>query len=371
MVNIDIKEKKIMENYKPGISISAGLLMLKWDLLNKHMAMSKINIQPGDRVNVFINFESILKNITMQKNLIQLVSFHKQKVVIELEAAILNLVANYRMYFKKNRCIPKIYLYHTNLGEDKQQMSAYNKYYRSYYHNRYMQNPQFREMGNILHNTIIPEIELILSYIPDCYFLKSNAFDSSIIPMIIANQSDAKNVIITADIFDTLYLFNPNFMTIYIKRRYPNFTVTSEIDTTVQTIIKDENPFDLTIFNSELYYRLLISIKGSKIRNIRSAKGFGYGKFMKLLKDGIDKDIVLRDFESVDSVIQLFPDKYREDIKSAFQCTGLDIQYSLLNDIDIEDIKSQMIDKADIQSIEALNNQRFLEFPISLQGLLE
>ena len=360
-----------MEKYIPGIGISAGLLMLKWDLLNQHMVNSRIDLQPGDQVNVYINFESILKNITMQKNLIQLVTFHKQKVVIELEAAILNLVANYRMFFKRHKCNPKIYLYHTELTDDKQQMSVYNKYYRSYYHNRYMQNPQFRDMGKIMNSLIIPEIELILSYIPDCYFLKSRTFDGSIIPLIGSNTFEGKHVIITTDVFDTLYMFNPNFTTVYIKRRYPNFSVTSSIDTTVQTIIKDENPFDLTIFNSELYYRLLISIKGSRVRNIRSAKGFGYGKFMKLLKDGIEKDIVLRDFESVDSVIQLFPEKYREDIKLGFQCTGLDIQYSLLNDIDIEGIKDQIIDKADIASLESLNNQRFLEFPINLQGLLE
>jgi hypothetical protein len=210
-----------------------------------------------------------------------------------------------------------------------------------------------------------------MSYIPDCYFIKSKTFDGSLIPSICSTFSDNKNVIITADVFDTLYLFNPNFATIYIKRRYPNFTVTSEIDTTVQTIIKNENPFDLTIFNSELYYRMLISIKGSKVRNIRSAKGFGYGKFMKLLRDGIDRDIVLRDFESIDSVIELFPDKYREDVRSAFQCTGLDTQYSLLNEVDIGSIQSQIVDKVDISSLEALNNQRFLEFPINLQGLLE
>lgn len=361
-----------IEQYKGNFGICAGLLMLKWDLLNQHMSANRINIQPGDQVNVFINFESILKNITMQKNIAQLVNFHKQKIVIELEAAILNLVANYKMYFKKNKCIPKIYFYHTDLGDDnKQHMSVYNKYYRSYYHNRYMQNPQFRDMGRLLDTLIIPEIELIMSYVPDCYFIKSKTFDGSIVPLICSSFSDNKNVIITSDVFDTLYLFNPNFTTIYIKRRYPNFSVTSEIDTTVQTIVKDENPFDLTIFNSELYYRLLLSIKGSKIRNIRSAKGFGYGKFMKLLKEGIEKDIVLRDFGSIDSVIQLFPDKYREDIKGAFQCTGLDIQYSLLSEVDIEEIRSQIIDKADVSSLESLNNQRFLEYPINLQGLLE
>lgn len=359
-----------MEKYIPGVGISAGLLMLKWDLLNQHIVNNRINLQPGDDVNVFINFESILRNVSMQKNITQLISFHKQKVVIEMESAILNLIANYRMYFKRHNCNPKIYLYHTDLKNEPQQMSVYNKYYRSYYYNKYMQNPQFREMGNTMNNLIIPETELILSYVPGCYFLRSKTFDGSLIPLICANNSDAKNVIITADVFDTLYLFNPNFATVYIKRRYPNFSVTSGIDTTVQTIVKDENPFDLTIFNSELYYKLLISIKGSRIRNIRSAKGFGYGRFMKLLKDGIEKDIILRDFESIDSVIQLFPEKYQEDIKTAFKCTGLDIQYSLLSNIDIEGIQSQIIDKADMGSLESLNNQRFLDFPINLQGLL-
>lgn len=359
-----------MERYIPGIGIAAGSLMLKWDLLNQHIHHSRINIKPGDHVNIFINFESILKNLTLQKNLPSLVNFHKQKLVIELESAILNLVSNYRMYFKKEKCIPKIYLYHTELGDTKQQMSIYNKYYRNYYQNRYLQNPQFRDMGKVLNNIIIPEIELILSYVPDCYFIKSRSFDGSLIPLICSTFSDRKNIIITSDIFDTLYLHNPNFVIIYIKRRYGHFSVMSEIDGTIQSIIKNESPFDLTVFNSELYYKLLLSIKGSKIRNIQSAKGFGYGKFMKLLKEGIDKDIVLRDFESIDSVLQLFPVKYKEDIKSAFQCTSLDIQYSLLNDVDIEGIQSQIIDKSDMISLESLNNQRFLEFPINLQGLL-
>lgn len=359
-----------MEKYIPGIGISAGSLMLKWDLLNRHIHDSEIHLQPGDHVNVFINFESVLKNLTMQKNLNDTVSFHKQKLVRELESAVLNLAANYKMYFKKEKCIPRIYFYHTDLGENIQQMTAYNKYYRSYYHNRYMSNPQFRKMGDLLQTVIIPEIELILSYVPGCYFIKSKTFDGSIIPYVVSTFSSDKNVIITADVFDTLYMFNPNFATIYIKRRFQHFNVTSEIDGTVQSIIKDESPFDLTIFNSELYFRLLIAIKGSKIRNISSAKGFGYGKFLKILKDGIEKDVVLRDFESLDSIIQLFPEKHKSDIKQAFQCTSIDTQYSLLSETDIEEVKSQIVDKVDIQSLETLNNQRFFEFPINLQGLI-
>lgn len=359
-----------MENYVPGIGVVAGSLMLKWDLLNRHVHNKPINIQPGDNVNVFINFESVLRNLAMQKGLTSSVTFHKQKIVIELESAILNLMASYRMYFKKEKCNPKMYFYYTDLGDSPQQMAVYNKYYRNYYKNRYMQNPQFRLMGEVINKIIVPEIELILSYVPGCYFIKSKTFDGSIIPQVISTFSDSKNVIITGDVFDTLYLFNPNFLPIYIKRRYQQFSVMSEVDAVVQSIIKDESPFDLTIFNSEMYYRLLMSIKGSKIRNIRSAKGFGYGKFMTLLRQGLERDIVLRDFESIDSIMDLFPAGYRDDIKQAFQCTSIDTQFALLSDTDIEAVKSQIVDKVDLESLEALNNKRFLEMPINLQGLL-
>lgn len=359
-----------MEKYVPGIGVVAGSLMLKWDLLNKHVHDNPIKIQPGDDINVFINFESVLRNLALQKGLTNTVSFHKQKIVIELESAILNLMATYRMYFKKEKCNPKLYFYYTDLEDENQQMSVYNKYYRTYYHNRYMQNPQFRSMGEVMTKIIIPEVELILSYVPGCYFIKAKTFDGSVIPQVISTFSDSKNVIVSGDVFDTLYLFNPNFMTIYIKRRFQNFSVMSDIESVVQSIVKNQSPFDLTLFNSEMYYRLLLSIKGSKIRNIRSAKGFGYGKFISLMKQGIDKDIVLRDFESIDSIIELFPANHRNDIKQAFQCTSIDTQFSLLSDIDIDGIKSQIVDKIDVESLEALNNKRFYEMPINLPMLL-
>jgi len=357
-------------NYKVNIGISAGSFMLKWHLLDQHIHNHLYKILPGDDVNVFINLECILRNLNMQKGLNTLIQFKKQQVVLELESAILNLMANYRMYFQKEKCNVKLYFYFTDLSENKQQMEIYNKYYRNFYHNRYMTNPQFKSMGNLMNEIIIPELELILTYVNNCYLLKSKTFDSSIIPYIVSTFSNSKNVIITGDIFDTLYMLNPNFLVIYIKRKYGNFEVTSSIDCTVQSIVKDESPFDLSIFNSEMYFRLLLSIKGSKIRNIRSAKGFGYGKFMTILKEGIKQDIVLRDFESIDSIIGLFPEKYRNDIKEAFQCTSIDTQYELLNDADIDSVKRQIVDKIDIESVEALNNKRFFNFPINLQSLI-
>lgn len=358
------------EEYTGGIGVTAGAWMLKWNLLDQHIHEKTINIKPGDDINVFINFECILKNLSVYKGLNSLVTFHKQELVIELEASILNLIANYRAYFKKEKCNPKLYFYYTDLNFESQSMNIYNKSYRNYYKNRYTQNPQFARMSEVLLNIIIPEIKLILSYCPGCYFIEANTFDSSVIPYVISTHLSGKNIIISGDVFDTLYMFDPNFVMIYIKRRFQHFNVCSDIDSAVQSIVHEQDPFDLTIFRSEMYYRLLLSIKGSKIRNIKSAKGFGYGKFISLMRSGLNNGIILKDFSSLDSILEIFPEKYRNDIKEAFQCTSIYSQYSLLNNTDIDNIMSQIIDKVDMTSLEALNNKRFFNHPINLQSLI-
>lgn len=358
------------EEYNGGIGVTAGAWMLKWNLLDQQIHDKLINDKPGDDINVFINFECILKNLSTYKSLNSLVAFHKQDLVIELESSILNLIANYRAYFKKEKYNPKLYFYYTDLNFETQSMHVYNKSYRNYYKNRYTQNPQFNQMSDVLLKIIIPEIKLILSYCPGCYFIESKTFDSSIIPYIISTQYPGRNVIISGDVFDTLYMFDPNFIMVYIKRRFQHFNVCNNIDTTVQSIVHEQDPFDLTIFRSEMYYRLLISIKGSKIRNIKSAKGFGYGKFITLMREGIRNNIILKDFSSLDSILDIFPEKYRNDIKEAFQCTSIYSQYSLLNNADIDNVINQIVDKVDMKSLEALNNKRFFNHPINLQSLI-
>ena len=353
-----------MERYR-SIGVAAGSLMLPWALIKQNLQ----DIHDME-VSVFINLEGVLRNLTLQQNWPSMISNYKKKIVLDLESSILNMVSSYRSYFIKERCNPHIFLYYTSLDSKEQEMSSYSKYYRTFYRNKYTQNPEYRDIGNIFQETIVPEIKLILSYIQNCYLIESKSFDGSIIPLIISNSNDRRNVIISTDIFDTLYFFKENFDVIYVKRRFSNLKVINEIQGAIQSIIQGVNPFDSAVFTAELYYRLLLSIKGSKIRNINSAKGFGYNKFLKILKEGIDNGIILKDFESIDSVIDLFPDKYKDDIKSSFQCLDLETQYALLTETDIEMINSQVVDQVDADSLNRLNNERFMEFPINLPGLI-
>ena len=357
-----------MEVYKPGIGIAAGLLMLKWDLIDTKLRDTMMNFKPDDEVNLFINFESVMRNIIQERGLNVTISYFKEKVSLELESSILNLIAHYRGWMKKNKFKPKVYLYYTDLtNTTDQQMVCYNKYYRQFYKNKYKQNPQYRAVGDLLTDVVIPDLKLILSYVDGCYFLTADTFDGSIIPLLVANMSGAKNILISSDVFDTLYLFNPNFLTMYVKRRYKYFSVTCDKDSTIPLLAKTESPFDATIFRNELYYRLLLSVVGSKIRNVKGASGLGINRLMDILQH--NESEILHDFSSIESILPFFPEKYREGLKEAYQCMGLDTQYGLLSKTDIENVRSQIVDKID-PSIQTINNRRFLEHPVNLQYLL-
>ena len=112
-----------MDVYMPGrVGICAGSLMLKWNMLNLCLQNSPMNPKPGENINIYINLEGVLQNLFLQKGINRLVADHKQKVVLELESSILNLMAHYRSYFKSLKCNPIMYFYITSLDKNYQEM---------------------------------------------------------------------------------------------------------------------------------------------------------------------------------------------------------------------------------------------------------
>lgn len=354
-----------MDKYKCNVGFAAGSMMIKWNILNTYLT----DIKPNESLNVFINFESIIKNICNIRNFNISFNYFKQQFILDLESSILNLVANYKSYFIKQGAIPFIYLYYTDLESNEQLMRIINKYYRNYYFNKYRQNPQYKNIYEIM-KIVIPEIELLLSYVPNCYFIKAINFDGSLIPLIISNSNDYKNIIISEDVFDTLYMFE-RFKVIYIRRKYPHtYILTDPIDV-INTIVKNADPLSLSIFSTELYYKVFMAIKGSKIRNIQSSKSFGYTKFIDIINDALKVGNILEEYKSIESILNIFPNQYRENIKRSFISCDLEKQLSLIGVQDRELVLSQIVEKYDNESIEALNNQRFLEFPVNISGLLK
>lgn len=358
------------EEYQPGVGLAAGSLMLKWEVISDRLRSE--TFLPGEKVNIFVNLESVMHQLQLSKHLDMMFLNFKQKVVLEIESSILNLLANYRAYFRRAKCKVKTYLFVTDLTGDDQVMKLFNPYYRSYYRNLYLKNPEHKVIGELMTEYVIPELELILSYIPNCYLVRTGRFDGSLVPALIAERKRADhNLVVTGDPFDTLYLFRPKFDVFLIKRRYANFKLITSVEESVASILKGEPVINTRLMTSELYYRLLLTVLGSKVRNVQAPRGFGPVRLMNALHEGIDTGSILPQFTSVDSVIEVFPVKYRDELTSAVKCIDLDGQLVLVTKADREATFGQLIDRSDPTSLEALNNQRYLEVPINLQGLLD
>lgn len=361
----------MIENYTPGkFSISAGSLMLKYAMIDLCLSSISRPFNVGDSINVYINLESVINNLFTFRDWNSAIEYHKEKVALEVESSILNLVGHYKSFFDGKGLKTKVFLYMTELERNKQEMEVYNKFYREYYYNKYTVDPKFSRMGELLNTVIVPEVKLILTYIPDCYLITSKSFDSSCIPKVISDATGTRGVIVTADIFDSLYMFNTMMTVLLIRRHYHNLNVANNIEEALKIIFKKETELNMVIFANELYYRLLLSVHGSKVRNIKAAKWFGYTKLLSIINSNLEKGLVLTKASSLSSVIDIFPERYQKDIRSAFECTSIDHQVEMMTEADKQMVMEQIMDKTDLASVEALNNQRFLEFPINLQNLL-
>ena len=358
-----------MDKYSPGIGFCAGYLMLKWNILNQ--IFNDLKLTNSSKVNLFINFESILRNICKFKKFNTLFTYFTQKTVLEFESSVLNLIAHYRAYFKKNGIDCKIYLYYTDLEKDLQSMKSEFKYYRNCYYNKYKNNPEFKNIYNLL-KIAIPDLELILNFVNGAYLTKVSDCDGSIVPKLISQNSDRINILISEDLFDSLYLFE-NFKVIYIKRSFSkniNRCVFTEPIGIVSSLVDYDDIFNLALFENEMFFKLLLDFNGSPIRNLSSFTDdtLALNDFTDLLINESRKNSIIKNFESIKSLNSIFSKKLLTDLAKSFKAFDLNLHLFKVKNED--NILNNLIDKFDNENLMALNNQRFLDFPLKIVDLI-
>lgn len=358
-----------MEKYNSGISFSTGALLIKWNILNQ--VLVDLKLESGSEVDLFINFESILKNICKNKKFNIQMNFYLQKIVIELESSILNLIAHYRAYFKKNKIRCNIYFYYTDLSKSNNQlMKTESKYYRNYYFNKYINNPEFKNISRLM-NIVVPDLEVILKFIEGVYLIKTSKIDGSLVPKLLSVN---KSIIITEDLFDTIYNFE-DFKVLYIRSKdgsLKNRLVLVEPIEIVNSFLEESNIFNLGIFSNELYFKLLLTFKGSIIRNITplSSENLSLLDFSKLLRSRVSEGLILENFKSIESVLDFVPKGIKDELKKSFKLFDLNLHLSKVTESISQELKDQVVDEFDNESLMSLNNQRFLEFPVNLVDLV-
>ena len=325
-------------------------------------------INKDSKINVFISFESIMNMISTVKDLDNRLLLKRDFPTI-LESEMLNICAHYKKFFRSNNLDTKVYLYMTDLSSDNFKEFKYNNEYRSFYINKFLNNPFYALFGNKLNETVIPRVKTISDFIPNVYVVTSKNIDGSLIPLIIANNDpERKNFIVTTDKFETQYMFMDNFTVHYIKRGFNGTTILPFFKIYMMDIFK-ATPDEIELYKNITFYSLLLSVLGDKLRCIDSIKGVGIKTITKYIINGINDNKITSETDNLKLILDIIPDDIRELCENNFKCINIYQKYNELTDKDKFDIINQLNDRFDNDSLIKLNNEYYTNYPLMLPEL--
>lgn len=322
-----------------------------------------INIHTNDTVLVYINLETLLFKLC-NPNTIQEICVNKNSK-IEFIANIINLAAHYRMFFTKHKISSKIVLYLPSINEKKYKNTVYNKEYRMYSAFKFSEGAGNLPLYKLINDTI-PFIKLMIEYIEGVYFITSGQIENSLVPHIINEEltKDTINFIISGDLYDLQYV-NHNCNMI-IPKGDNSFICTK--NNTVK-YLKDIYECKGSYTFSSNFISFILSVIGSKYRNIYNVKGLGMKKIYKLIQKAIDSKLVSNNIDNIHLLLNIIKSSMRDEIMENFKCVDIGFQYTQLNKKDIYDIMSQMSDKFDNIALKKINDKYFNQYPIMLQEI--
>ena len=364
-----------MNEFNDPFSVCFNILKMRYKDYDDSLT-SKNFLFPNDKVNVFINLETVFKNLSMIYDLEKKIMTYKDFEIL-IVSNILNLAAHYKRFIAANLPDHRIYIYHTDLcsESDMFHQSQYNEDFRSYYLMKFNKNPKFILLSEKLKESILPEVKTLCEFIPNLYYISSSNIEGSLIPYVIAESDKSrKNLIIGGDLYDTQYSIIPNFVNHYINRTYNKNNILSNVNEYLKELFNNDDNYlnnGLDIFNNYNLYCTLISILGDKQRSIDGITGYGPKTLKNDLDKAISKNIINNNINSPLLIGKIFEDdEDKEEFINNFYCTSIMSMYEELTDAEKSSILIQQTDRSDDNTLETLNRTMFVNHPLILESLL-
>lgn len=330
-------------------------------------------LQPTDKINVFLNLETVLKYISTVQDLEK-----KMMVCSDIDKILvsntINLAAHYKDFFRGNGLDTNIFLYMTDLSSTSPDFeeSRYNEDFRSYYINKYMGNPKFVLLGSKLKDTILPEVKTICEYIPQVYFISKQGIDSGLIPYIISEKyPDRKNIVLSGDLYDTQYSYNDNFLAQLYLRGWGLNVLANNVSQYIKAITKSDTIPDtvLNIFKNASFYKLLLCCIGDRYRSVDGVSGIKFAKLVSSINSALSDGKITENTTSAELLSEIFPDSVKKGIYQNLVVMDLHSRLKMIGEGCKKDITSQIIDKVDRISVMKLNSSIFVKHPLWLEAL--
>ena len=354
-------------------------------IFNSHkIKFEKMNVLFGsvgireiiDRVNIFINLESVLHcihNSTVEDFILAMDKTETKNFHFSIISNILNLAGHYRRFFTKNRIKSNIVLFmneydkYTTLNN-----TIFLKHFRERFIYDYTDNPNF-EAINMMLDCVIKTLRTIVEYVDGVYLVTTNRLESSIIPNVLCNSKnlDGKiNIMITRDEYDLQYV-NKNFLVLYPKGE-ESYIVTKE---NIFNVIRDKHNIKNEHKLPAYLFPFMLSVVGDKRRGIGKIKGCGWKTIYKALYKLFKKlDISDAEVIGLEHLIAAIKDKSqsinnKEKVANNIMCIDVDRQSNMVSEPQLLSITKQLVDKFENDALKNINSKYFEQYPINVVEL--
>lgn len=333
--------------------------------------------ESAEKVNIYIDLYDML--YSLYTNRVDI------KDSVSISAAIINLVAHLRGYFKRtHRVESKIYLVYGATNSSIQEKLVFGGYNRKGIEIIF-ENPKI----NKSISEVFGQLEILCKYIQEVYFIKVNEFETSvaIFDRILkeeANDASIPNIIITRALYayqipaytmntriyrpfkskgeDKSYIVNKsNCIYRYFFDRGSNAELTQELD----NIMKKLNP-ELISF--------LMTLAGIRNRGVRPI--LNITSSLKEIEKMIDNHLIINGYNSIIdypiSVYRMNPTLIEDkaEIISRFKGIDLRLQHMIfIQSVYYQAIDQSIIDLIDDEGFRFIAGKYFSNNPLDLNNL--
>ena len=360
-------------NQNDPFSICFNIMKIKYVDFDEIISKASFLRDKSEKVNIFINLESIFKYLSMVTDLEKKIILQKDFSLI-IKSNILNLAGHYKRFFVNNELDTKVYLYHTDFNSTEFTQNKYNRDFRSYYLLKYNENPKFVYMTDFLKDDVLPEVKKICEFIPNVYYITDKNIEGSLIPFIIGEEDKTrKNIIITGEFCDTQYSLLENYFVSYIHNGVGYRKTCSNINEYLKETTKKQNDeldsFCKTYSTYSMYCALL-SVLGDKMRSIDGLSGVGPKILERYILQGLSNNEITLTTNNPMLIGNIFHDEeMKDEFVNNFYCISVLDMYDEINTSNKISLMNQIIDRFDNGSLLTLNATKYYKYPLILEAL--
>lgn len=338
----------------------------KWNFINKSTS----------RVIVYVNLENVFRILLTPRtnNFLQAAASvseqddYLKKFSLSLVSNIINLGQHYRLWLTKQGFDSRIILYWNYPIPENYKNRKYVPMYRTTHNERYIGNMETAILLESLERAH-KFLKVCIQYINEVYLVEPGEIESSVVPLLLDREvygkdgSSSINILVSNNQYEFSYV-NYGFKIISpsIKKKTPNLITGKN----VIEIMKDRAGVSSVLSAPASYLEFINAILGDSDRNIPKLTGVGIVTILKMINESITKGRLAEHTKDVDMLRSVLKKEYAEIFSRNYRCTNLEYQLHEVEPVELHKIKSCLVDNFDDNTLEAMNEKYFRQFPIDI-----